>query len=40
MNDFQDRMDAYWLRRGDTVEFAVEQADKGPRAQGVVVVHS
>jgi cold shock CspA family protein len=40
MNDFRDRMDAYWLRRGDTVEFAVEEADKGPRAQEVVVMHS
>jgi cold shock CspA family protein len=28
------------LRRGDTVEFGVEKADKGPRAQEVVVVHS
>jgi cold shock CspA family protein len=27
------------LRRGDDVEFAVEQADKGPRAQEVVVMH-
>jgi len=40
MNDFRDRMDAYWLRRGDTVEFGVDTADKGPRAQEVVVVHS
>lgn len=40
MNDFRDRMDAYWLRRGDTVEFGVEEAEKGPRALEVVVIHS
>jgi hypothetical protein len=28
------------LRRGDDVEFGVEVADKGPRAQEVVVKHS
>lgn len=40
MNDFRDRTDAYWLRRGDTVEFDVEEASKGPRAKEVVVLHS
>ncbi len=39
MNDFEDRTDAYWLRRGDTVEFGVEVANKGPRALDVVVQH-
>lgn len=39
MNDFEDRTDAYWLRRGDTVEFDVEVANKGPRALDVVVLH-
>ena len=40
MNDFRDRTDAYWLRRGDTVEFGVEQASSGPRALEVIILHS
>jgi len=40
MNDFDDRTDAYWLKRGDAVEFGVEQASNGPRALSVIVLHS
>ena len=40
MNDFDDKTDAYWLRRGDTVEFGVEQASNGPRALAVTVLRS
>jgi cold shock CspA family protein len=40
MNDFDDKTDAYWLRRGDAVEFGVEQASNGPRALAVTVLRS
>ena len=38
LNDFRSRQDAYWVKDGDTLEFAVEQAEKGPRAVDVQVV--
>jgi CspA family cold shock protein len=34
---FRAQSDAYWVREGDTVEFELEQASKGPRAVDVVV---
>jgi len=37
MSDFRHSEDAYWVREGDTVEFGVKQAPKGPRAVDVVV---
>jgi CspA family cold shock protein len=37
-NDFRTRQDAYWIRDGDTLEFAVEQTPKGPRAIDVQVL--
>ena len=36
-NDFRSRQDAYWVNDGDSVEFAVEETDKGPRAVDVQV---
>ena len=35
---FRTQSDAYWVREGDAVEFALEQSLKGPRAVDVVVV--
>jgi CspA family cold shock protein len=36
-NDFRVRQDAYWIKEGDALEFAVEQTQKGPRATDVQV---
>jgi CspA family cold shock protein len=38
VNDFRSRQDAYWVRDGDSLEFAVEHTAKGPRAVEVQVV--
>ena len=38
LNDFRTRQDAYWVKDGDSLEFAVEQTAKGPRAVEVGVV--
>lgn len=38
MNGFRYAEDAYWVRDGDAVEFDVEQAPRGPKAVGVVVL--
>jgi CspA family cold shock protein len=37
-NDFRSRQDAYWVKDGDSLEFAVEQTQKGPRAIDVQTV--
>jgi CspA family cold shock protein len=37
-NEFRHPADARWVSDGDAVEFAVEHAAKGPRAQDVVVI--
>jgi cold shock CspA family protein len=37
-NAFRSPSDAYWVKEGDTVEFELEQAPKGPRAVDVVMV--
>jgi CspA family cold shock protein len=38
MNDFRNRQDVYWVKEGDSLEFTVEQREKGPRAVEVAVV--
>jgi CspA family cold shock protein len=35
---FKSRQDAYWINDGDSLEFAVEITEKGPRAVDVQVV--
>lgn len=37
INDFRSRDDAYWVRDGDSLEFAVTVTQKGPRAVDVQV---
>ena len=37
-NDLRSRQDAYWVKDGDALEFAVEQTQKGPRAIDVQVL--
>ena len=37
-NDFRSRQDAYWIRDGDALEFAVQETQRGPRATDVQVV--
>jgi CspA family cold shock protein len=39
-NDFRDPSEAYWLNEGDSVEFRIEQAPKGPRAVDIVVLNT
>jgi CspA family cold shock protein len=38
VNDFRHPSDTYWVNEGDSVEFRVEQAPKGPRAVDIVVL--
>ena len=40
MNEFRSRADAYWAKNGDTVEFEVEQTQRGPKSLDVVIVHT
>ena len=37
VNDFRLRDDAYWVRDGDSLEFAMTVTAKGPRAVDVCV---
>jgi CspA family cold shock protein len=37
-NEFRSTSDVYWVRDGDTVEFQVEQAPRGPKAIDVIVL--
>jgi CspA family cold shock protein len=40
VNAFRSRTDAYQVQDGDSVEFGVVQATKGPRALDVVVLNT
>lgn len=38
MNEFRVKQDAYWAKRGDAVEFTMEQTSKGTSATDVVIL--
>jgi CspA family cold shock protein len=38
LNEFRLETDAHWIKKGDAVEFEIEQTPKGPSAVDVVVL--
>ncbi len=38
MNEFRVKQDAYWIKRGDAIEFTIEQTPKGSSATDVVLL--